>query len=417
MKTNILLSICAISMAACVAPAKLVDFSNYEDIKSEPVPQAYSKNITLSFKQPVVTLVDGTQQIQTKGGVTISVAIVPSDFNVTYTTSETPSVVPVDAHKRHEYDRIERKETPQISTTTDNLKITIKVRNNSGKMLKLSEVGLAILQDQLLYDLPQESQNVWGKGMILNGFEKEYRLEGPKYEVIGNQAIYGIILQNVPVDYNEDGTVKVVEEFEWYFQCNLEDKQVESKINYSYYETPVLSRQCSSCGGLDRIVRVVVCSRCNGNGKLKAFDGSIVTCSGCSGSGKRNENFDCPATDCDKGTVYMPKSQRAKILSQTSVRVARYTTRVLTPGMRGELKGWRYNDETKSYDEVNFGVSPNYVTFEEVNSYVKAFSLTVNGRVYNVTPLKVKGSYLSMISIIQNSSGNLVSKAAAIQQQ
>jgi hypothetical protein len=300
---SILLSLILI---ACAVQKFSIEEKKYSDIKKQ------DENITVSYKLPVIKATGKTTQSQTKGGVIISTEIIP--FNAIRDVKQDKAVTYADPNQPG-YDNYEVSNTPYYTVTPENIQFKIRIRNNEQVPLRLSDVGFAIIIDGTQWSFPSGYLDDWNKGLILTGFEKEYTINGPQLEGLYNAQVVYILLNGVPVSYNEAGSVTKKSNFEWYFACKAETVQKEEKKTYTYETKPIFQKKCPKCSGTGTDPQPYKCTYCDGKGTyVNSYDKKTYKCSTCGGTGI--VHYKCP--DCGgTGVLSYPKSTEAPHSSTT----------------------------------------------------------------------------------------------------
>lgn len=301
-KTTLLLFTAAI-VAACGVRKHQFTNTSYADVKPRT-----EDSTTIRYTVPNITPTGKTVQAQTKGGVTISVEVLP--FTVTNKGKRTRNLVSSDPAKPG-YDRYEIATVPDYQVTPERVTLKIRIRNNEDVPLILKEIGFALVIDGVQYSQPEEDIKEWNGGMVVSGFEKDFEIHGPQASQIKTgQAIY-LKMNGVPTSYNAAGGITKKSTFEWYFLCTNEEKTVTEKIAYHYDHVPVRKEQCRSCTGLGYTSSFTTCGYCSGTGRVRNNTGTYQ-CSSCAGSGRREIKHKC--TNCSgTGSLSYPLSPMPKV--------------------------------------------------------------------------------------------------------
>ena len=346
------------------------------------------ETIEVSYTLPKITPTAKTKNMQEKGGVIISVELLPLTIERKVETERT--AVTRDPSKPT-HDRFEVKETPHYEVEGGAITFKIRVRNNEEVPLRLSSIGFALVIDGTQWSFPDEQIEEWNKGLILSGFEKEYTIKGPDIESLANTQVVYVLLNGVPTKYNQAGVVTKKSNFEWYYQCEHEQVTKEEVVKYRYESEIIRSEQCSSCKGSGKNPKSEVCSRCKGHGKLKGYGGSVVQCKKCTGTGKVYPT----CTPCKgNGSIKYPESQNPRITSSVNwygwrVKVVRVPSGAIATG---------YNPVKGEYEEIPH---PTPFIYGWYRTKDKTYPITVelNGKKVKVLPLKADGNPCTRIQV------------------
>ena len=240
-----------------------------------------NENIKVSYNLPSIQATGKSIQSQTKGGVIISVEVVP--FEVKRMLKQTPPEVTYKDPNKADCDNFETSFTPyyEVKANTpngdfDNVMFKIRIKNNEQVPLRLSEIGVAIQADGTQFSFPSGYLDEWNKGMIMTGYEKEYYIRGPQLAGLSSSQIFYIFLNGVPTSFDNAGNVTKKNNFEWYFECKSEIIVKNEEKTYSYESKPIQIDICNKCNG-EGSYNKEVCPYCKGTGKF-FYDGKYNPC-------------------------------------------------------------------------------------------------------------------------------------------
>ncbi len=375
----VLIIVFAVLFQACGVGKHTIIEKKYQDIRKK------DKDITVSYKLPVIKTTGGTTQQQTKGGVTISVEIVP--FKATRNVNRNEKATYADPNLTG-YDNYEISNTPSYTVTPKNIQFKIRIRNNEQVPLKLSEVGFALIIDGTQWSFPTSYLADWRKGLILTGFDKEYTIQGPQLDGLYNaQAIY-LLLNGVPVSHNNAGSITKKSNFKWYFQAQMETVEKTERETFTYKTKRIHKENCSACNGSGTDPKDYKCDRCKGKGSYKSKK-KTVKCYPCGGTGIVHYK-------CDKcagvGFNEYPKSTEAP---HTSTVWTGWNVNVTTnpPGAKVRM----VNTKTAEYQSVGISniesnwYSSNFTSYPIIVEY--------KGQTVKVLPYNKLGEEISKVLI------------------
>ena len=285
-----ILCLLGITLTQCVPTRETKTF--YRSVEKEP------RETMVSYDLPMVEPAAQTKQMQTKGDITISVEVARFEANRRVNTTE--RIVPSDDP---EFDNYETEKMPIYDIYPDRFRFKIRIKNGQDRILKLSDVALVFVVDGTHVSIEDEHMQEWVSGMVIPGSEKEYEVKGPKLSSLPESCVVGLFLYDIPTKYDAAGNVTRKQNFEWYYQTNLEKKEVSETIDYSYSKRPVYKEKCHSCNGFGYFNKK--CSGCDGIGKVRSNKtGKIVSHIYCGGDGKIKK--DCGT--CTGGVIPRRKS-------------------------------------------------------------------------------------------------------------
>lgn len=291
----VLLSCIGMLLGACT-PTQIVKTS-YVEITKKPT------TIQSTYKIPVVKPAAETQQLQTKGDVTVSVEVYP--FAEVRTVEVKNSVV---ASSNPEFDQFEVCSIPKYDYAPKEITFKVRIKNGHSRILKLSEIALVILVNGVQASMADRKE-IWPQANVIPGGELSFNLSGPLCASLGEESIIGIALYDVPSKYNQAGTVTKKENFEWFFNYSLITETKEDQIQYTYENKPVYKEKCTVCDGIGSIK--ATCNTCNGTGRIQTTKGPVAH-SYCNGTGRVSR--DCAT--CTDGAVPHRKSPDPEIAEQ-----------------------------------------------------------------------------------------------------
>lgn len=416
MKNIYIFILSSIILVSCFKAAYYVGTQKSENIVSERLPVDTIINKEQIVFKPEIEMVDNTKQIVTKGGVTISCELVPIKVSEEKIESDPyPTIVDAEAYKNHKYDRYCKVTKSVFTTYPENVQWRINIRNKSGKILRLHELGLALLVDGVMYDQPEEFSKMWSAGMILDGFDKEYNINGPQLQGIGDQKVMAIIIQDVPTEYDQAGTKIKVESFEWFFKIKLNKEIIQYQEKYVYFNKPVHYDNCSKCDGDGVYVERKTCDRCSGKGyTVNIIDGNSYTCKKCKGDKLYDYQYKCNIPNCEVGRIYEPKSKSAKILEYSYSSISKY--RIKISGLNGTKV---YVKDFSKGDGVYImsGFTPCEIEYQTSNNdRSPSFYIEQNKTKYHFVPKTKNGQYYATI-VLKNINNSFSANGAEFQME
>lgn len=343
------------------------------------VPKKTSKDTVIEYMLPVIQPTGKTQQLQEKGGVTITAEIVP--FTVMRGERMNKNITYADPNKNG-YDIYEVSNVPYYTISPEKVMFKIRIRNNEQVPLKLSEIGFALIIDGIQFSFPKEELDDWNKGIILTGFDKEYTIYGPALNGLNTAKVVYLFLNGVPVSYDKAGTVTKKSNFEWYFTCENQKVSTPEQIRYNYSEEPIYKEQCKSCNGRGYFEKQQTCGVCNGKGTFVGTDGKTYSCTNCGGKGQiivKEKCLNCKAV----GMISYPKSKLPPVENSTIWRG--WWVNVVTKPSGAVIS--IFNPNTLLYTSDDIATSPNKVRFwYQPGSSENPIMVSYGGKTVKVLP-------------------------------
>lgn len=393
-----LLVLASLTLQRCAMSA--TSLGNASQTEYEDLPTNRKEKDKLSYRFPEAKLVSPSQATLTKTGITITCEIEPINVTLQNEYSEKPVAAIPDQKGKFSYDNYEMKTTQTLTLNPERLIFNLNIRNNSGQILRLHEIGLALLIDGENYVLDQKNDvRGWENGMILNGFSKSYAVWGPTIKSLGDSKLFAIIMQGVPTKYDDAGVVSKRETFEWTYSLTLQEKSEEIEVSYEYQTRPVRAEMCSPCGGAGYKTERVKCSKCNGYGVYLGSDGKKYICPTvgllgtkyCGGTGYVDYKYECK--NCTgTGQLTYPVSPRARITSQQNY--YGYQLKILTVPAGGTVQV--YDQLKKDYVEVNPGMVK---WWNQTDREKRPIKVTQNGKTISLLPYNKKGNVAAVVKV------------------
>lgn len=372
-----------------------VSVNEYENLVERPNTKG-----KVDYVLPEAKLVTPSKANLTKNGITITCEIEPINVSLHDESSETPVAVKPDANGKYSFDKFEIRTSKSASIYPERIIFNLDIRNNSGQILRLHEIGLALLIDGENYVLDTKNDiKGWENGMILNGFSKSYAIYGPTIKSIGDSKLFAIILQGVPTMYDDAGVVSKRETFEWTYSLSLIPKSEEIDVRYEYSSRPVRSEMCVPCKGLGYYTERNKCSLCNGYGVYRGSDGKTYKCPTmsftgkvyCGGTGYVDTKVIC--TRCSgNGELTYPLSPRARVTKQ--INYYGYKLKVVTIPSGGTVEVYDYNKQR--YVEVDPTMVKWWIQSDVSKKPIK---VTQNGKTISLFPYNTKGNVSSTVKV------------------
>lgn len=361
------------------------------------------ENISVSYMMPTVKPNVQTKQLQVKGGVTISCQVIPFVANRNLKTQR--NAINSDPDKPG-YDVFEISNTPEYNISPDQINFKVNVKNSTGKILKLRELGIILMVDNVQFSFPEHSLDEFQGGIILNGFDKDYLITGPKLNSLNNAKVIFFSLQDVPTSYDQAGNTTKKDTYEWYFESDLKNVIKEDQKTYSYETSLIESAQCPKCSGTGTDPQAYQCTTCKGTGVTKnIFDGKTYQCSTCKGTGV--VHYKCG--NCSgRGILYYPKSPRPQIEKSETWTGAKVQIITAPAGAKISV----VNTNTGEYE--NKGISNITVDWYSSNSKSYPIVIEYQGQTVKVLPYDATGKLISKVEIDFLSGTPIIKKGSKV---
>lgn len=353
-------------------------------------------SITLKYTVPAFDLTPQTQQVQTKGDITIIVT--PQVFTASRMVNKSETIA---SSENPEFDKYQVKHHPYYEITPDRVMYDVRIKSNynNGSVLELSKVVLLLRIDDKAVALNDDKfKTQWISEMVPDGIEKTYYVPGPKLDEMHSSKLVGLEIQGVPVKVDQAGNVSKREKFEWFFNVRSQDIIKKDAITYSYRTEPVYKEVCSQCRGIGYFTSTKTCTTCAGTGITTDSKGNKYKCFTCGGDGKVTSNPDC--LNCVGGKIAHRKSSDPAISQQWT---GWYVNVVTTPaGARVST----FNSSSQSY--VIAGNSP--VKIEWLNPVGRQYPILIEsgGASVKVMPYTTSNKQSSKVQVDFTSGSPLV---------
>jgi len=361
-----------------------------------------SKDTSITYQNPVITLEDNTKQTQKLGGVTITCEAVP--VSIVKGEKETNSYLYRDpARANFDVKKVTYKTEYSLSPTEVQLKVTIN--NNQGRVLKLRECAIVMIVYNLQYSLPQDVVTSWEGSNVISGFSTYIILKGPQIQTLTRPKSIEVFINDVPTAFDQAGNVLRRDNFTWLFTCKLEPKTVADKITYTYEEEPVHVERCNVCQAVGYIETKQTCTKCGGDGTYIGYiDKQTYKCDRCNATGKETIKNTC-STCMGDGKIDYPKSTLPPITSKTEWTGFKVDVVTTPPGATVSV----FDRKLKKY--VDVGTTPKTeVNWLNTQSTAYPIVITYNGQSVKVFPYSASNKPLAKISV-DFSTGEAVVKA------
>jgi hypothetical protein len=357
----------------------------YKDTHKGPEKIMVSNNI------PIITPTSTTNQMQSKGGVIISVEIVP--FKVENSSKGDSIITYADPEKRG-FDIYEVRNTPISKINCegdDQIKFRIRIRNNEQVPLILSQVGFILAIDGISYSFPDNQKKEWNEGLIITGEEKTYTIKGPEISGLYNAKVIRLFLNGVPTEYNEAGNVTKKNNFEWFFECKTQTVEKEEQITYSYPAYPIYKERCKKCNGTGTDPQVYQCSTCKGAGyTINIYDKKRYQCYTCKGTGTVHQE----CGNCNGiGIISYPKSTQYAVDKSVAWKGARVDVATNPPGAKVSV----VNTKTGEYNSI--GMSNLQVDWYSSNEKSYPIIIEYQGKSVQVLPYNLDGKLIFNVEV------------------
>lgn len=188
-----------------------------------PKPQAppAPQTATVSYRQPAVSPIEGTTEVQDKDGVSIAVSTVPfvASETVCKQYKQLPTMFVV--NNQYNYQMVA---TPKYRVEPDALRFKIRVVNNLSQVLRLAGT---LLRFQVNGQETSLSDNSGAKalldGVLAPREQRDYEITGPKTDKIPDSANVALMLYGIVTATDPAGNPSKRSNFEWFYKLKNED--------------------------------------------------------------------------------------------------------------------------------------------------------------------------------------------------
>lgn len=210
-----------------------------------PVTPAASPVVTVRCSYPVITPLPQTKELQTKGGINISLA--PNDFtckdavrkttrNIAQTLfdmNEISSKVDTanrEGGKPDDYRLTEVTSTPVYGVSPEKVAFRVKINNQMPRVFRGS--GTVVL-----YNFGGRNNSISSQEyaeltnlIVPPRTEAEVTIYGPAFTSIPEKTTLGIFLYDVVTKTDTAGNIQEKQNFEWYYSYELRTKEAQREV-------------------------------------------------------------------------------------------------------------------------------------------------------------------------------------------
>ena len=199
---------------------------------SQQVDGPDSIDYQMDYLQPSITPVASTQMRIDYKGVLIVCEVVPIEVNPENEWRRVPWTGGINQQPQARVFQVY--EVPVYRPDRDRVVFKITLKNKQDRVLKLVEAPIVMMIDGNQYELPEDVYVEWNNAMVIKGFQKEYTLQGPTFEQLQEARKIYLSINDVPVEYDQAGTVLEKKNFEWNFDCGVTQVQREIRLPVTY---------------------------------------------------------------------------------------------------------------------------------------------------------------------------------------
>jgi len=188
--------------------------------------------VTMQCKFPVMSPMPETKEMQTKGGIGVTVAVVPFQC-VQAAHRTTTRVAPTLAESllsRNKAGHVETTTTPYLRVAPERLKVTIRISNQlsrvfrgAGTVVQFAVAGKTVASKQEDF---AEFTNV----IIPPRGEQLVDIYGPPVSQLPEQATVGVFLYDVVTRTDAAGNITEKQNYEWYYNYSTQAKQETGEV-------------------------------------------------------------------------------------------------------------------------------------------------------------------------------------------
>jgi hypothetical protein len=180
------------------------------------------RELKVGYTLPVVKPVEGTQELQDRNGVMISVSSAPfvprKTIGATYKQLPTSFVM----NDQYNYEVIS---TPRYSVSPDNVRFKVKVVNNLNQVVRLAGTVVRFNVDgkEVTLDPKTSGSESFGNAILTPREQKEFDILGPRTLELPNDATLGLMLYGVVTQTDDAGNPTKRSNYEWFYKVGRED--------------------------------------------------------------------------------------------------------------------------------------------------------------------------------------------------
>lgn len=188
--------------------------------------------VTMNCQYPVLSPMPETKENQTKGGVSVTVAVSP--FQCVQQVRKTREQKPLSAvEKMMLNDRpapTQTTMTPYLQVVPERLKVTVRVSNQLSRVFRGAGTVIQFQLAGKTWASKQEDFAEFTNVIIPPRGEQMVELYGPPVESMPPQATIGIFLYDVVTKTDSAGNVTDKQNFEWFYNYSTQTQQDVGQI-------------------------------------------------------------------------------------------------------------------------------------------------------------------------------------------
>lgn len=187
--------------------------------------------IAMNCKYPVFSPMAETKEMQTKGGVSVTVAVTPfqcvQQVEKTY-AHKGPTIA--EAALGQKGGHTETTMTPFLKTMPERLKVTVRVSNQLSRVFRGAGTVIQFAVAGKTWASKQEDFAEFTNVIIPPRGEQIVDLYGPPVDALPAQATVGIFLYDVVTKTDNAGNITDKQNFEWYYNYETQVKQESGQV-------------------------------------------------------------------------------------------------------------------------------------------------------------------------------------------
>lgn len=227
-KTIVTLSIAVVLLLACVN-------SGCQSVDHQVQPLSLTKPLP-----PTFSFDPGTPALQKRGGITMRLEIVPVvSRRAVDEKRENEVQLPVATNSNGQQivppeKRFELVETPRYVLDPPNMMLVIKITNQLGHTLRMSESVLTLNASGQLVRLAKSDYAEFSEAIIPRGQEQEVPVKGPGWDTLPDSGTLRIAIDDVVVAVDESNRATKREHFEWIVTYHKESTTTTDEVRRTF---------------------------------------------------------------------------------------------------------------------------------------------------------------------------------------
>lgn len=193
------------------------------------------ETVHLTWRKPVLKPLSQTASSQEKGGVRITLAPPLYEATKTYEIQDTRVPDKPFPRKGHLYN-FDRRKMPKAVVTPDRLQFVVKVNNRMNRVFRGQGAVVSFNVDSRQIALNQADYASLLNLVLPPQAEGEVVIDGPPLGSLPDHCTIAISFYDVVIEKDQSGTVKKLENWEWFYDYSVELRSEDEQVTVEHME-------------------------------------------------------------------------------------------------------------------------------------------------------------------------------------